>query len=695
MSKDTAVDSNVDLSRSQPRAAEEFGTTRGVTTDRNEALDAMHGRGSSRSETEVIARPFDRADVQREFAGISDANPRASLDGSPRVADVGLQLDNAGTQRLSLAHGARFENLREEVSSRSVRGEPQTLETGDFRSNPGRVAAQREFAQLALVGTSIAASPSPAPNAPDPSNRPVTASRKSADVSVVPEQAEETGFWGSLWEKTKNVGYTIGKAAYNLSELNYKIITNIPTAIAAVGRGIGWAATHPAEVWQGVCNAGATIRDVAIRAASAVADGVVYAVTHPIEALKATGSFLYSVGENLGLVDIWNGNVSQMKGIYYLCTGDFAQAKQCFIDSAVALRGACVAAGEFLGVSAGCRCVSALARGDYVAAGLEGADCGFAIVGLCTTGGLANAGRMAATGAVKALAKEAGEQIAKQAVKAIGSEVVKETGEAIAKESLQQITTQIAKIGAGNVTESTVKAIVKETAEKQTVQLLKNAGVESMVETTVVKMLQDSSSMATKELAQKLTELGMSGSANYSARMLQRALSNGAIDETLKKAITKEITDQIKHELFENGMKESFEKTFQKGMKEIAGKHGLDAKKLIRAGVEGFEEGVEAGVMKVVREGVDKAFRKFREDDGRQRPYQAPQHDIFAERVHADDRRQVVAPATFERGRSSNGRSATRRGGGGRRQRIISSGTANSLADGTERNVVEEETVES
>lgn len=311
------------------------------------------------------------------------------------------------------------------------------------------------------------------------------------------------------------------------------------------------------------------------------------------------------------------------------------------------------------------------AQANLMKAALEGVSGSIALAGtiltVVTVGSSLslNAGLAAANVTVKEavvesagiIAKEASKEIVERTTQAIGTEVLEKIGAECAKGGLATfkavfsktlettIERQIASHGMAAITEefmrkaiqdalvhamaeAGVREATKKVTEAAVMKMLREHGIQKIVEEETLKLLTRTAAEDVGVLTETLAKNGVSH-AGLKARALKRALLDGSMDDEIKQVFEDRFTEDLTRSLQERGLRKGFEKGLEAEIqsiddeaKAIAAKYGVRLKdgiscemaEAIKAEARiGFNEGVDSAVRQVVREGIEEAFRKFRE----------------------------------------------------------------------------------
>lgn len=316
------------------------------------------------------------------------------------------------------------------------------------------------------------------------------------------------------------------------------------------------------------------------------------AIVHPIDtwnkvasAAKVAGSFLYEIGESMGINDI--------------CRGNFAKGfKTLLLD--------------VTGIADLGRGIVALSKGNWAEAGMHlalGATGLVATVAtVCTLG--AAGGSLLARSALKegmaALGKKVGTELLEKGLK----EGAEKAGKEVGKEIIQKVEGKILKGGAEAVTERFVAKEAAKLTEKATFKLVKEPIAE-----TIEKQLG-------KGIKETLKDLAAEGVSPRAIKALEKQLLNpGGLNEKLMhKMLERSIKETVEVEL-KAAMKKGMQETLQSGMKELGEKYGKEIgqdafkameKRILKGADDGFEIGFKKGLERGIREGVKEGIERAR-----------------------------------------------------------------------------------
>jgi hypothetical protein len=268
------------------------------------------------------------------------------------------------------------------------------------------------------------------------------------------------------------------------------------------------------------------------------------------------------------------------------------------------------------------------------------------------------AGKIVLKTAAKEFLQAGAKEIGEQALTRMGKEALqiltKETGAAVqltGKEALQallqvegrhiadqgceRLVKEIAEHGASKaLAPEAVRTILAEESEKRVAALLCKLKLPDVVDDLTFKMLKDVSEGKAKHVAKEFSErFGVTeGEARQMVNQMRSALRSKRSDEAMKQVledgITKEVTQVLRKE-----MEASFKEQFRKGLtdpthaswsKQLTQSVEAEAKRLgkttseladdlVKKGWQGVEEGIERATRAAVREGLERAFKRFRE----------------------------------------------------------------------------------
>ncbi|RMG39273.1 MAG: hypothetical protein D6719_13710 [Candidatus Dadabacteria bacterium] len=240
--------------------------------------------------------------------------------------------------------------------------------------------------------------------------------------------------------------------------------------------------------------------------------------------------------------------------------------------------------------------------------------------------------------AFKGLAKEMGEQAVKELESTVGKEMIektlKEGAEEIADRGVKDLAEEITKRGAKALSKDAMETTMRNSAETVTERIMRELGLDKIVDRLTTRMLRELSEANGKEVAERLLKLGIASdkkAARRMARAMRETLKHSAYDPEIKKILEDAITKNVK-EYLEKAMEKPFKKRLRasltgelgdesskivaKTLREQAERLGRNLDELIdeyvEAGWKGAREGIKRGVRKVVREGIERAFKRFR-----------------------------------------------------------------------------------
>ncbi len=422
-------------------------------------------------------------------------------------------------------------------------------------------------------------------------------------------------FWKSLCKISKNLYHADWS---KIGSAGLKVAGNVFNGLA---KAVKYAFENPAKCLNLVKSAAAGLVSLAVGVVKGAVNEIQSLLTNPVDTLGRWGGFAKSFCDAIGLTDIVAGTYHGFAAVGCLLTGNLKAASEHALQSTRAVKGAVLALGEFTGITDIGRAVIALAKGDYAQAAFFGAIGAGQIYLVCTTLGLGNilsrSGVEAAREGVRILAKETGQEVVKAVEKKLSNEFLEKTGSRFALDSAKAVLREWDKIAADLFTGC--KKIVSQTVETGLEKVLRDAGVKEIVSESTETLLCKIYNTAVKDLAKEFTIHGISlKEANYMAKCLKKALwkqgRKSHYHAMLAEEIIDEISVQLKENLFERGLKKGFEQTWLKSVDRIVKFKGLPSESadlLRRAGKEGFEEGADLAIRKIVREGVEAAFKKF------------------------------------------------------------------------------------
>jgi hypothetical protein len=267
--------------------------------------------------------------------------------------------------------------------------------------------------------------------------------------------------------------------------------------------------------------------------------------------------------------------------------------------------------------------------------------------------------------AVTKLAKELPEELVKVAAmaeKAVGTSATAEVlarktqelalerviqlqGENIAKTMGKSMSEDITKIGAEKVLMATyVEGLGEKVGKEQTKALLQQLGLVDYVDDLTFKLLSPMKEMTGKQARKHIIDtMGVSSKeAGKIARNVQRLITRGKSDDAIKQILEEHITNDVS-KFVAGKMENSFKDTFRKGLrgeltdpdnvawsrhlKEAIEKRAMDLGKqvdeltddLVEAGWKGVQKGIKQATSELVREGLESAFKRLREESRRPR----------------------------------------------------------------------------
>ncbi|NLF26011.1 MAG: hypothetical protein GX589_10200 [Deltaproteobacteria bacterium] len=332
------------------------------------------------------------------------------------------------------------------------------------------------------------------------------------------------------------------------------------------------------------------------------------------EAQRVVKGALVMTGEVTGVIDVVYAAKYALEGRWGMVAmhAGFAVASAGSIAATVATGGA--AAGSILGVMAG-RTAMKITLKQATKQGFEtlAKELGSKVV--------AEFGQEVG----KQICKELGQEVTKESLHAGLQTALKQTGERIAKESLDGVVEQVRKHGAQALTSEAVQKTTAEAAEKVTETFLKKYGLSEIVEKQVYQTLKELSEKTPKKLAASLEDLGIS---QKQFKQMQQSLKHPKFDKELKQVFEDAIGKPLTKSL-QDGMEKPFKDTFRAGLKgeledescqkllKAMQEKGIkltdgQIDDLVEAGWKGCKEGIEKAARKVVREGIERAFKQFR-----------------------------------------------------------------------------------
>jgi hypothetical protein len=540
-------------------------------------------------------------------------NNNIDLEGTSLTAEIKKPSPLAGNPV------SDFEDSRKSMLQKSLASANNLLQSDTLQSS---TPLRATFPQAAMIKPLPAVSPEPQQTAPH--HHAVPAPR-SDDI----DEENNTG-WASIASGLKAFGKAmpiVTKKLYQAdwNKIGNKCLSAIGYACDMAAKGIAFVAAHPRETVdlaiQGLKIAGGVLLNIG---KAALEEGY-NLITHPIDTLKRFGSFLKGFSDTVGLTDLAAGGYHFALCIGSMAVLNFSAAKKHGEEATRSIAGAIKAVGEITGISDIGRACIALSKDEYGKAAIFGTLGATQLYVVCTTLGLGNllskSGIEAAKKGIRILSQNTAREVVAEVEKKISNKVLHTTGEKIANISAELVLGNWPEV-AKNLFQG-VKNIVKDTAEKIVEKLLRENGVKETVTAATDKLLEKISRGSVKDLAKEFTERGVSASeAKYMAKCLKKALwKEGRCSRyhgILAEEIIDEISDQLNENLMERGLRAGFESGWKKQVARIVKLKGLDeesAEIMLKAGREGFAEGVELAVRKVVREGVEASFKKYRKFD--------------------------------------------------------------------------------
>lgn len=227
------------------------------------------------------------------------------------------------------------------------------------------------------------------------------------------------------------------------------------------------------------------------------------------------------------------------------------------------------------------------------------------------------------------------EQETKAAIERMAlSHVLKHEAVESATETAKKVAMEVKEKGADILTTDLVEQSARSISEERTAKLLKELKLTDSVDNLTYDMLVDIKGAKPDQASKKLmSRYGVGKTeADDMVREMQKALKTDASDGAMKKVLEDGITKHVT-EVFEAEMKDSYKTTFKKGIigqvdevwsKELKEVAELQAKKLgktldsfaddlTEAAWKGAREGIEKATRAAVREGLERAFKRFRE----------------------------------------------------------------------------------
>ena len=439
------------------------------------------------------------------------------------------------------------------------------------------------------------------------------------------EEATLTG-WGKISSGFAAFGKGLKKLATKLSQVDWlqvgkSCVSYVEHTAKMVVNTVIQTIKNPTQLLNNIAYAAKNIIPLAIQGVNKIVNGIVYAVQHPIETGKLLATFAKGMCDQLGVTDIIVGSYHGIRSLAYLSVGNVEEAGKHGKLATRALAGALVAIGEFSGVSDLGRACIALSKGDYAKAALFGAMGAFQLYTLCTTLGLGNIltsqGRQAAVKGMKIVARSTGQEIVDEVEKRISVEVLHRTTKEVAIDSGKSILKRWSDVVRDVYGIS--KNIVREKSELAISNLLRKHGLDEVVSDKTLKLLLEVSNNSFSHFRPVFSAAGIEAKeAQYLYKCMQKALSKSGkklgYQKLLETTLTDEFTAMIKENLMDRGLREGFEQSWRKVVMKIAASKNLSPQYtqfMLSGGLQGFEEGVEAGVRKIVAEGVKKAFEDF------------------------------------------------------------------------------------
>lgn len=244
---------------------------------------------------------------------------------------------------------------------------------------------------------------------------------------------------------------------------------------------------------------------------------------------------------------------------------------------------------------------------------------------------------------LQAVEKHAGQELAqavgKEARQAVVDKaVMKELLQREAREGGRDVLKEISKRGPDAISKEAFEQVSREIGEKRTVALLKELKADTIVKDEVLPLLKNAAESNPKKFAATLTEkFGLSkGEAKDMAKEVQRCLKKGKSDDEIKALLEEGISKPFSAKMAKE-MEQPFKDTIRSGLKgempdvfgremveaveKKAAKLGKDVNKFIdeltESAWKGYREGIERAIKSVVREGIEKAFKEFRQTKSR------------------------------------------------------------------------------
>ena len=389
----------------------------------------------------------------------------------------------------------------------------------------------------------------------------------------------------------------------------------------------GYVIAHRKEIGNALWTATKAVGSFAVSAVKATANGLYLLATNPKEAILRAVSFCKELSDVLGITDLCMGLYHGALAIKDLAVGNPFSASRNAKEATRAVRGAITAVGEFTGVSDLCRAAVAYSKGDYAQAAMYAAIGGGQLALIVTTFGLANIlstpAKKAALKGAEVLVRKSASELLEVAAKKVTTEVLDNA----AKRGVLDSVKQILKTARGKINDDYVKKVLAESFENISEKLMRDFKLDKLCEKSTFKLLKQINKSSLKDLTNEFVSAGIAKSeAKYMAKSLKKALGkpgrksryHGMLEDCMTDVFTKEIVEDF----MGRGLRQGFERVWNKAVPRIQNFHGLsdDVTLGIKlAGKEGFEEGVEQGIRKVVKQSVAKAFARYRKI--RIRPY--------------------------------------------------------------------------
>jgi hypothetical protein len=223
--------------------------------------------------------------------------------------------------------------------------------------------------------------------------------------------------------------------------------------------------------------------------------------------------------------------------------------------------------------------------------------------------------------------------------------VIQLQGENIAKTMGRSMSEDITKIGAEKVLMATyVEGLGEKVGKEQTKALLQQLGLVDYVDDLAFKLLSPMKEMTGTQAHQHIIDtMGVSTKeADKMAREVQLLIKSGTSDDAIKQILEERITNDVS-KFVAGKMENSFKDTFRKGLrgeltdpdnvawsrhlKEAIEKRAMDLGKqvdeltddLVEAGWKGVQKGIKQATSELVREGLESAFKRLREESRRPR----------------------------------------------------------------------------